>query len=277
MSSLLSHPEVMYWTAALTLAAATLMWAVSLVRRDASVVDPFWGPGFVLIACAAFALGSGFGPRRVMITLMTAAWGLRLGVYLLVRNVREQEEDRRYRAMREYWGDSFWWVSLVTVFLLQAVLMWIISLPIQVVSTATEPTRLGMFDALGVAVWAIGMFFEAVGDRQLRAFKADASNRGKVLDTGLWAYTRHPNYFGNAMIWWGIFLVALGVPGGATTIFSPLLMTFFLVKVSGVAMLERDIAERRPEYRDYIERTSAFLPLPPKTRPAPPPIGTNDS
>ena len=268
MSMLWSHPNVWQATAALTLAAVLLLWLVSIVRRDASIVDPFWGPGFVIIATTAYMVGAGFEPRRLLITSMVAVWGLRLGLHLLARNLHEGE-DRRYAAMRSYWGTSFWWVSLGTVFLLQGVLMWIISLPIQVVAVASTPTGLRPLDIVGISLWAVGMLFEAVGDRQLRRFKANPDNKGKVLDHGLWAYTRHPNYFGNAMIWWGIFAVAAAVPGGAWTVFSPLLMTFFLVKVSGVAMLERDIAERRPAYRDYIERTSAFVPLPPR-RPAAP-------
>jgi len=263
MSYLLEQPTVLTTTASVTLAAVVLLWLISLVRRDASVVDPFWGPGFVIIASVAYAVGDGFGPRRVLITAMVAIWGLRLGLHLLARNLHEGE-DRRYRAMREYWGDSFPWVSLATVFLLQGVLMWLISLPIQVVAAAGAPRTLTVLDGIGVLSWVVGMFFEAVGDRQLRRFKADPANRGRVLDTGLWAWTRHPNYFGDAMVWWGIFAVAAAVPGGWWTLFSPMLMTFFLLEVSGVAMLERDIADRRPAYRDYVARTSAFIPWPPK-------------
>lgn len=261
--ALLTQPKVMAATAVAVFAAALLLWLISVVRRDASVVDPFWGPGFVLIAATAHAYGSGFEPRRLLLLAMVAIWGLRLGVHLLARNVHEGE-DRRYRAMRRHWGTSFWWVSLFTVFLLQGALMWVISLPIQAVATAATPRALGLADIVGVALWSIGIFFESVGDWQLRRFKADPAHAGEVLDRGLWAYTRHPNYFGDAMVWWGIFVVATAVPGGWTTLFSPLLMTFFLVKVSGVAMLERDISDRRPAYRDYVRRTSAFVPWPPK-------------
>lgn len=265
MLVLLSQTEVLLATAAVTLSAVLLLWLISLARRDASVVDPFWGPGFVLIAVTAYLVGEGFEARRLLILGMVAIWGLRLGFHLLARNIHEGE-DRRYAAMRGHWGPSFWWVSLVTVFLLQGALMWIISLPVQVVATAAEPLAFTFIDAVGFTFWVVGMFFEAVGDWQLRRFKADPSNAGKVLDRGLWAYTRHPNYFGDAMVWWGIYGVALAVPGGAWTVFSPVIMTFFLLKVSGVAMLERDISERRPEYREYIERTSAFIPWPPKPR-----------
>jgi steroid 5-alpha reductase family enzyme len=265
MPALFDQPGVLMATATVTLAAMLALWLVSLVRRDASVVDPFWGPGFVLIAATAYAAGEGFEPRRLLVIAMVAIWGLRLGAHLLTRNLREGE-DRRYRAMRDYWGASFWWVSLATVFLLQGLLMWTISLPVQVAATAPAPPALKLTDAIGIGCWLVGMFFEAVGDWQLRRFKADPGNSGKVLDRGLWAYTRHPNYFGDALVWWGIFAVAASTPGGGWTVFSPLLMTFFLVKVSGVAMLERDIADRRPAYRDYVERTSAFFPWPPKSR-----------
>jgi steroid 5-alpha reductase family enzyme len=265
MPDLLGQTDVLTWTGVVTLVAVLSLWLISLLRRDASVVDPFWGPGFVLIAVTAYLVGSGFEPRRLLITGMVAIWGLRLGLHLLARNLHEGE-DRRYRAMREHWGDSFWWVSLGTVFLLQGTLMWIISMPVQVATTAPGPPAFAFLDSVGVTFWGIGMFFEAVGDWQLRRFKADPANAGKVLDRGLWAYTRHPNYFGDAMVWWGIFFVAAAVRGGWLTVFGPLLMTFFLIKISGVAMLERDIGERRPEYRDYIERTSAFVPWPPKPR-----------
>ena len=264
---ILDQPAVWQATAAVTLIAVLALWLVSLVRGDASIIDPCWGPGFVLIAIVAYVFGEGFEGRRVLITGMVAIWGLRLGAHLLVRNLHEGE-DYRYRAMREYWGTSFWWVSLGTVFLLQGTLMWLISMPIQVVATAASPASLHWLDAVGAGVWAVGLMFEAIGDAQLRRFKADPGNKGKVFDRGLWSYTRHPNYFGDALVWWGIFIVAAEVPGGGWTVFSPILMTFLLVKVSGVAMLERDISTRRPAYRDYIERTSAFIPWPPKQPPA---------
>ena len=260
---LLEQPQILLATASVTLVTMLFLWLVSLARRDASIVDPFWGPGFVMIAVTALVVGDGFEPRRLLISAMVVVWGLRLGLHLLVRNLGHGE-DRRYGAMRDHWGGSFWWVSLFTVFLLQGVLMWVISLPIQAVAAAGQPRDWTLLDAAGVGLWGIGMFFETVGDLQLRRFKANAGNAGKVLDRGLWRYTRHPNYFGDAMVWWGLFAVAGATTGGALLAFSPALMTFFLLKVSGVAMLERDIAERRPAYRDYIERTSSFFPWPPK-------------
>ena len=261
---LLDQPEVLLTTAAVTLIAMLLLWLTSLTRRDASIVDPYWGPGFVLVTVTALLIGAAFEPRGTLMTIMVGVWGLRLGLHLLVRNFHEGE-DRRYRSMRDHWGSSFWWVSLFTVFLLQGSLMWIISLPVQAVVTGTGPEGWTLVDVLGILVFITGFLFEAVGDWQLQRFKADPATAGKVLDRGLWRYTRHPNYFGNALIWWGIFIVATSTPGGRLLIFSPILMTFLLLKVSGVVLLESDITERRPAYRNYIEQTSAFFPWLPKT------------
>ena len=261
---LVDQPEVLLATAAVTLIAMLSLWLVSLARRDASIVDPFWGPGFVLVTVAALLVGDGLEPRRILMTIMVAVWGLRLGLHLLVRNLNEGE-DRRYQSMRDHWGSSFWRVSLFTVFLLQGSLMWIISLPIQAVAAGTGPGGWALADLLGIFLFIIGFLFEAVGDWQLRRFKANPASAGKVLDRGLWRYTRHPNYFGDALIWWGIFMVATLTPGGLLLIFSPILMTFLLLKVSGIVLLESGIAERRPAYRDYVEQTSAFFPWPPKS------------
>jgi len=241
-----------------------LLWVVSLVKRDASIVDPFWGAGFAVVAWVAAAWHDFQGPRTLLLVGLTTAWGLRLSLHLLIRN-RGEGEDYRYRAMRDKHGPRFWWVSGFTVFGLQAAIMWIVSWPIQFgggLTTSSSP-GLGWLDFAGLAVWLIGFAFESVGDYQLAKFKSDAANRGRVLDSGLWRYTRHPNYFGDFCVWWGLFLVAAG--GGAWwTILSPLLMSFLLIKVSGVSMLEKTISNRRPEYEAYIRRTSAFFPWPPK-------------
>jgi steroid 5-alpha reductase family enzyme len=195
---------------------------------------------------------------------MTVSWGGRLALHIGVRKRGKGEEDFRYAAMRADHGEAFRIRSLFTVFLFQAVLIWAIAIPVQVGQVATEPPGLTLLDFLGAAVWAVGFAFETVADRQLRTFLADPANRGRVMDRGLWRYSRHPNYFGDSLIWWGIFLVAAATPWGWTTVFSPLLMTFFLVKVSGVPMLEEALARRREGYREYMERTSSFIPWPPK-------------
>lgn len=245
-------------TAILALMVGT--WAVSVIVRNASIVDVIWGPAFVLLAAIALALGDGTAERRWLVLALVAIWGLRLGAHIARRNIGKGE-DRRYRAFRERWGARFWWVSLFTVFLLQAAIVLVVALPILGAGAGRAP--LGLLDALGVLVWVVGFAFEAIGDAQLARFRRDPANRGRVLDRGLWRYTRHPNYFGDATLWWGLGLI--GAAGaGPWVLVGSALMTFLLVRVSGVALLERDIAERRPEYAAYVRRTSSFLPRPPR-------------
>jgi steroid 5-alpha reductase family enzyme len=239
-------------------------WTLSLWLRDASIIDGFWGTGFVLLTWIYWALGDGTPERKILLATLVTLWGIRLSVHIIRRNWGEAE-DYRYREMREKHGERFPLVSLFTVFLLQGGLLWLFSAPLLQAQSARA--EIGAFDFAGLAVFAVGMFFESVGDLQLARFRADAANRGKVLRTGLWRYTRHPNYFGDAMIWWGYFLIALATPGAAWTVFSPVLMTFFLLKVSGVVMLEKKLVETRPKYADYIDRTSAFIPWFPKRGP----------
>jgi steroid 5-alpha reductase family enzyme len=250
---------VLLATATATASLMILVWLLSLAKRDASIVDIFWGLGFVLIAHVACRLGAGYSGRKLLVTSLVTVWGVRLAVYLLWRN-SGQEEDYRYRAMRKRHGARFAWVSLYTVFGLQGVLMWVISLPLQVAQTSPVPTRLTWLDALAVLLWAAGLLFEAVGDYQLARFKADPANRGKVMNRGLWAYTRHPNYFGDAVAWWAFFLIAVATPYGVWTVISPVLMTFMLMRVSGVALLERKLVKTRPDYEAYRQQTNAFIP-----------------
>jgi len=252
-------------TLAVSLTAMFALWLTSLALRDASIVDVWWGPGFALIAACAAWLGEGGDlDRRALSAAAVTFWGVRLGGHLFLRN-QGQGEDPRYRAMRRHWGARFPWVSAVTVFGLQGVLMWIVSAPVQAVHVSAGGP-LGALDAIGIALVAVGLFFETVGDFQLARFRADPANRGRVLDSGLWRYTRHPNYFGDCCVWWGLYAIAAATPLGRWTVFAPLLMTFLLLRVSGVALLERSIGGRRPAYADYVRRTSAFLPLPPRAR-----------
>jgi steroid 5-alpha reductase family enzyme len=249
-------------------AAVVLMlaaWAVSLWRRDASVVDGFWGAGFVVLTWVYWGLTDGTPGRKLLLATLVTLWGVRLSLHIIRRNWGE-DEDYRYRAMREKHGDRFPLVSLFTVFLLQAGLLWLISAPLLQAQAARA--EIGALDIAGLAVFVVGIFFETVGDMQLTRFRADPANRGKVLRTGLWRYTRHPNYFGDAAVWWGFFLIGLATPGSAWTVFSPILMTFFLLKVSGVVMLEQKLVETRPEYADYIACTSSFIPWFPSKRTA---------
>jgi steroid 5-alpha reductase family enzyme len=244
------------------------LWAISLAIGDVSIVDPVWGPAFVVVALVCLVVGdadTGAGAARRWIMFgMTAIWGLRLGGYLLARKLRDPGEDRRYGKMREQRGDRFPLYSLVVIFLLQGLLVLVVSLPLQV--AAEHATSLDWIVWIGIASWAVGLFFESVGDEQMRRFKARQDSSGQVMDEGLWRYTRHPNYFGDFCVWWGLWLVALGAGGTWWTVVGPLVMSFLLIKGSGAALLEKDIGERRPQYKDYIKRTSAFVPLPPRRR-----------
>jgi steroid 5-alpha reductase family enzyme len=241
------------------------LWLLSLALRDVSIVDIWWGPGCAWLATVAFAIAGDPTPRDVLLLALVSLWGLRLGAYLLWRNWGHGE-DARYARMRRHYGARFPLVSLATVFGLQAVLQWFVSLPLQIAQLAPGTRPLGALDALGVALFATGLFFETVGDAQLARFKADPASRGRVMDRGLWRYTRHPNYFGDCLVWWGLFAIAAATPAGWLTVASPLLMTFLLLRVSGVALLERSLVRTRPAYRDYIQRTSAFFPRPPRQR-----------
>ncbi len=240
-----------------------MVWLVSLVLKDSSIIDIFWGAGFVAAVGTYNAIGEGSAQRQTLITILVAIWGLRLSLYLAYRNL-PKGEDYRYQKWREQHGDSYWWISFFRVNLLQGIIMWIVSAPLLAAQYYAEPASLTILDAIGVLFWVIGISFEAIGDWQLMTFKRNPANKGKVMNQGLWRYTRHPNYFGDAMVWWGFFFIALATSDGAFTIFSPIIMTFLLMRVSGVAMLERNLKKTKPEYEDYIERTSAFFPMPPK-------------
>lgn len=252
-------------TLALTFTMMFLLWLLSLVKKDASIVDIFWGIGFTAIALASFLITQGYHGRKLLVLALTGIWGLRLALHIFTRN-RGKGEDFRYRRMRKHYGNRFALVSLFTVFAFQGLLMWVISLPLQVAEISPLPARLTWLDYLGAAIWATGFFFEAVGDWQLAQFKSDPANQGHVMDRGLWAYTRHPNYFGDALLWWGLFLIALATPAGIWTVFSPLIMTTLLMKVSGVALLEKTLVKTKPEYQDYVRRTCPFFPWAPKHR-----------
>jgi steroid 5-alpha reductase family enzyme len=249
---------------ALTIACAMLaLWLLSLALRNASIVDIWWGPGIALGAAVAWLAAGASHPRATLLVALAALWALRLGGYLLWRNAGHGE-DPRYQAMRRHWGPRFPWISLATVFTLQGVLQWIVSLPLQVGAALPGEAPLGALDALGALLFAVGFAFESTGDVQLARFKADPANRGRVMNRGVWRYTRHPNYFGDALAHWGLFVIALASPYGWLTALSPALMTFLLLRVSGVALLERSIGRRRPDYAEYQRRTSAFFPLPPR-------------
>lgn len=243
----------------------TLVWVLSLIKRDASVVDPFWGVGFIVAAVSYFLLTDGFTGRRLLGLALVSVWGLRLAIYLAWRN-RGKGEDPRYRAMRAKRPKNFWWFSYFQVFLLQSLLLWLVAAPL---AAAEGGDRVGEFvslDVIGAVIWVIGFVFEVVGDFQLVAFRRDPTNKGKVLQTGLWRYSRHPNYFGEALIWWGMWFIAAAAHG-YWSVYGPVLITLLLLRVSGVTLLEKSLKETKPGYVEYVRRTSAFFPLPPrKTR-----------
>jgi len=238
---------------------AVLGWLISLPRRNVDVVDTLWSLMFLL----SVVLYAGFEPETVrgrLVLVLVAIWALRLAIYITARNWGH-EEDRRYQAIRRRNEPGFAFSSVYRVFLFQAVLAWIISLPLH--GAVNSSNELGLLDYLGVALWVIGFSFEAGGDWQLARFKRDPANAGKVMDRGFWRYTRHPNYFGDACVWWGFYAIALSA-GAWWSIIGPAIMTVLLLKISGVKLLERDIGQRRPDYAEYIRRTNAFIPGPRK-------------
>lgn len=246
------------------LALMTILWIISLILKNSSIVDIFWGTGFVIANWVYFFLTpDGFLPRKLLIGALVTIWGLRLSLYILWRNWGKPE-DYRYQAWRKESGANWWWKSFFRVFLLQGGLMWVIAVPLLAAQFRSAPDRLTVLDFLGVALWLIGFFFEAMGDFQLARFKADPANKGKVMNRGVWRFTRHPNYFGDSAQWWGYYLVAASA-GGWWTIFSPVLMTLLLLRVSGVSLLEKSL-ETRPGYKEYVETTSAFIPWLPRKK-----------
>jgi steroid 5-alpha reductase family enzyme len=250
------------WLVALLALAvfALIGWLVSLLRKDVSIVDSMWSLMFLIATATYVLLADTPGTRALLTITLVAIWAIRLAVHITWRNWGE-EEDYRYQKIRANNSPNFEFKSLYIVFGLQAVLAWIISIPLLL--AVDGGGAVGYLDLAGAILWTFGFIFESVGDFQLAKFKSDPSSKGRVLETGLWRFTRHPNYFGEFCIWWGFYLIALSA-GGWWSIVSPLLMTFLLLRVSGVAMLEKDIGKRRPKYADYIERTNAFFPGRPK-------------
>lgn len=248
------------WSGVALLGVAVVFWLLSLWRDDVSIVDSLWSLMFLLAALVYGFTSESLGPRAGWVILLVAVWALRLSVYITWRN-HGHPEDYRYQAIRRNNEPGFRYKSLYIVFGLQAFLAWIIGLPLA--AALSGQTMPGVLDYLGIILWIVGTSFEAIGDYQLSRFKADPDNAGKVLDRGLWRYTRHPNYFGNFTLWWGFFLIAWSA-GAPWTVISPLLMSVLLLKVSGVSLLEKDIGERRPAYAEYVRRTPAFFPARPR-------------
>lgn len=238
----------------------TALFLYADTRKRYDVIDSVWGPGFAVVAVVTLLFADGEPARQWLVTTLTAIWGVRLGVHIFVRNQGKDEDPRYQDILKRAKGNPR--LRMYRVYLIQAALMWVVSLPVQVAQHLDAP--LGVLDYLGVLLWAVGFTFEAVGDWQLSKFRADPANRGQVMDRGLWRYTRHPNYFGDAVVWWGLFLFAPHSWPTALTVIGPVIMTWLLAKGAGKPLLEKDIVARRPGYAEYVRRTSGFIPMPPR-------------
>jgi steroid 5-alpha reductase family enzyme len=241
----------------------TLLWLISIRIKNVSIVDLFWGFGFVLTCIVYFLNTDGFEIRKIVLMIMVAIWGLRLSVYLAWRNLGKGEDFRYQKFRKDYGEDRYWWISFFQTFLLQGILMWLISAPLLGAQFNPASNSLGVFDVIGIIIWIIGLIFEAGGDFQLTRFKTDPTNKGKVLNKGLWHYTRHPNYFGDAAVWSGYGFICLAA-GSYLPLLGSVLMIALIIKVSGVALLEKTLKKNKPEYQEYIDKTSSFVPWFPK-------------
>jgi steroid 5-alpha reductase family enzyme len=241
----------------------TLWFLVSLAIQRNDIADVLWGAGFVVIVLASLAAVEDTSIRAVVMSFLVLLWGSRLTTRIYLKN-RGKPEDFRYRKWREEWGRYFALRSYFQVFIFQGLLMFVVLIPVLFVIGQQNPVELNLLDLLGVAIWILGFVFETVADYQLDSFKSRSYNRGQVLQTGLWKYSRHPNYFGEVVMWWGLYCMALSVPGGVYTIVGPLAITFLILKVSGVPMLEEHYKDNE-KYQIYARRTSVFVPLPPRS------------
>jgi steroid 5-alpha reductase family enzyme len=246
---------------AILLVYMSLWFVVSLIRKRNDVADVAWGLGFVLMTWASFFLSGDSGIRGMLVGVLVSIWGLRLAWHIHRRN-KGKAEDYRYLAWRKEWGKWFYIRSYFQVYLLQGLFLFLIVSPVLLINKNAGPS-LVLLDFLGVAVWLVGFYFEALGDAQLARFIKNPENKGKLMQSGLWAYTRHPNYFGEVVQWWGLWLIALSVPGAWLGIVGPMTITFLILKVSGVPMLEKKL-EGNPEFAEYKRKTSIFIPLPRK-------------
>ncbi len=247
---------------AVLFAYMTFWFIVSLIKKRNDVADVAWGLGFTLLAWLSFLLSDEQSWRGILVSSLVTIWGVRLAWHIHVRN-RGKAEDYRYKQWREEWGKWFFLRSYGQVYLLQGFLLFLIILPVLFINKS-EGSALGIFDYVGLAIWMIGFYFESVGDSQLAKFMKDPLNKGKLMTSGLWKYTRHPNYFGEVTQWWGMWIIALSVPNGFVAIIGPLTITVLILKISGIPMLEKRM-QLNPDFEAYKRRTSVFFPLPPKT------------
>jgi steroid 5-alpha reductase family enzyme len=245
-----------YLSSGIIIGMMIILWLVSLALRNSSIVDIFWGTGFVIVNLVAFCL-SQQTMRQALLTVLVTLWGLRLSTHIFLRN-KGKPEDFRYAEWRRENGPRWWWISFFKVFALQGMLLLVVAIPLLAVQATTNVNSLTALDYLGGVVWTIGFLFEAVGDYQLAGFRSNPSNKGKIMTTGLWHYTRHPNYFGDTVQWWGFYILA-AASGSWWTVLSPVIMTILLLRVSGVTLLDRAM-KTRPGYEEYMRTTNAFLP-----------------
>ncbi len=249
--------------ALIVLTMVTLLWLASVCIKNVSIVDIFWGIGFVLVNSFYVYRSGALHPRKLVILTLVSIWGLRLALYLAWRNLGKGE-DFRYQEFRRYFGSKrYWWFSFFQTFLLQGALIMMISLPLLGISSSSNEGHLNLLDGIGIVVWAIGFVFETVGDFQLARFKSNPKNKEKVMDRGFWKYTRHPNYFGDAMVWWAYAIFCMAA-GRYWYIIGSVVMTLLLLYVSGVRLLEKTLQETKPKYKAYMQKTNAFFPWFPK-------------
>jgi steroid 5-alpha reductase family enzyme len=250
-------------TSFIILVLITLLWLWSIKITNVSIVDLFWGFGFVIVNASYLLMSGELNTRKILLFALVAVWGLRLSLYIASRNIGKGE-DFRYKEFRKKYGpERYWWFSYFQTFLLQGLLIMIVSLPLLGVNASTHSGSLNVLDYLGVLVWMVGFTFEAGGDFQLSRFRKNPENKGKVLSTGFWKYTRHPNYFGDSAVWWAYALFSMAA-GNYWQIIGSIIMTLLIIKVSGVALLEKTLNNTKPQYHEYIKKTSAFLPWFPK-------------
>ncbi|MDX9772410.1 MAG: DUF1295 domain-containing protein [Bacteroidales bacterium] len=257
MMTTLLHASMLIW------ALVTLLWIWSIIIKNVSIVDLFWGIGFVVVNAFYVFSSDELNPRKILILALVSVWGLRLAIYLAIRNIGKGEDFRYQEFRRNYGAERYWWFSYFQTFLLQGLLIMIVSLPLLGISKSTHSGNLNLLDYIAIVIWLIGFVFEAGGDYQLAHFKRDPGNKGKVLNRGLWRYTRHPNYFGDTAVWWAYALFSIAA-GSFWQIIGSVVMTLLIIKVSGVALIEKSLNKSKPQYEEYIKKTSSFFPWFPK-------------
>jgi steroid 5-alpha reductase family enzyme len=259
--------EIIIRTLSINLASVIILllcgWIYSLIKKNVTIADSLWGLGFMIIAWRTFYVTDGYIGRKIMILTLVSIWGLRLFLYITKRGIGKGE-DPRYGEWRKQYGRNFWLVSLFKVFLVQALFMWMISLSLQFGQIASSPDYLTFLDFTGMAIWIIGFLCESFADLQLSRFLADPKNKGRIMNQKLWKYSRHPNYFGESTMWWGIYIIACSTSGGVFTFISPVLITYTLLRLTGVTLMEKTRFGDNPEYKEYVRRTSSFIPWFPK-------------